>query len=101
MVREGGRGVPERARCRVEVARLAEQEPEPLQRAGGDAVARGHGFVTERLRPVNQRLVIVGGEPEAAVLRVVEMLEQRVRELDRETEPRAVPPRLEQLEQRV
>ena len=49
---------------------LAQQEAEPLQRKRRDAVARGHGFVGQRLGPVDEFLVIVGSEEETAVFRV-------------------------------
>ena len=67
-------GRAQRALGRVEVARLAEQQPEPDQDSRGNAVAGRRGVVAERLRPQDQLLVIVGGEVEAARVPVLEVL---------------------------
>jgi len=64
--------------------------PEPQQYLRGNAVSRRHRLVGERLRPMNQRLVIVGREKEATV-RILESVEQDVHELADECHMRRVP----------
>ncbi len=85
----------------VEVARFAEQEAETLQGERRDSVARGHGFVGQRLGTMDQRFVIVGREPEATVLAVLEMREQQLGNVTGKREVCAVPACLQQLEQRI
>ena len=75
-----------RAQCalgRVEITRLAKQMPEPQQRTRSDAVAGRNRFVRERLRPLDQRFVIVRGKPEAAAFAILEAFDQCVRECGR------------------
>ncbi len=64
------------------------------------AVPRGRGVVVARLGTVDQPLVIVAGEEKSAVLPVLELLEQDLRELFRERERFAVELRLQELDQR-
>ena len=53
------------------------------ERARRDAVARRRGVVVPGLRPVEEPLVVVAREEEAAVLAVLELVEQDVGELAR------------------
>ena len=70
---------------------VADEMSEPLQGKGGDTVARRHRLVGKGLGPVHQRLVVVRGEEEAAALRVLEMLEQQVGQLDGERQVIGIP----------
>ena len=81
----------------VEVALLAEQMAERNEHVRRDAVTRRQRLVGERFRLVDQRLVIVCGEEEAAAL-VLEMREQHVGERAGEVEVAVAPAALEQLE---
>src|SRR5712671_133374 len=82
------------------VAGLAGKKMQPLQGERRRAVPRGRGVVVARLGPVDQPLVIVAGEEKSAVLPVLELLEQDLRELFRERERFAVELRLQELDQR-
>ena len=81
----------------VEVALLAEQMAERNEHVRRDAVTRRQRLVGERFRLVDQRLVIVCSEEEAAAL-VLETREQRVGERAGEVEVAVAPAALEELE---
>ena len=68
---------------------------------GGDAVAGGQRVVGEGLGAVDEHFVIVGGEEEAAVLRVFEVAKENLCEIDCEVEMVSPPLLLEQRQNRV
>ena len=72
-----------------------------MQRECGNAVARRCGLVGERLGAVDELLVVVGREIEAAVVGVLEMPEQEVGDFHCESQVLCIPSRLQQLEQRI
>src|SRR2546429_2248255 len=86
---------------RREVAGLAEEVAEAQQHARGDTVARRRGVVAEALHAMNERLVIVGSEIEAAGPLVGEVLQHHPDELLRKIELLAPETQLLQLERRV
>ena len=69
---ERRREEPHRALGGVEVARLGGEMAERDQRLRGDAVARRRRVVVPGLRAVEEPLVVVAREPEAAALAVLE-----------------------------
>src|SRR5690606_10090016 len=101
MLRHDSRRMTERALGGSQVARLAKEESQPLQCERGDTVARGHGFICERLWPVHERFMLVRREPEPARFGVVEVSEQDVRQALRERQVPGLPVSLQQLEHRV
>ncbi len=68
---------------------------------GGDAVAGGHRLVAEGFGPLDQGLVVGGGEEKAALFGVEELLQQHVRQRDGQIEIGPAPARLQQLQQCV
>ena len=73
--------------------------PQALQRVGCHPVAGGCRIVVPGLRAVDERLVIVGSEKEAAGCLVLEPLEQSIRQRDGKGEIVGAELRLHQLEQ--
>ena len=63
----------------LEVARLAQQAPEAIQGQRGHAVACRHRVIGQRSRALDELLVVVRGEQEAAAVLVLEMRQQRLR----------------------
>ena len=61
--------------ARVGVAWLADQVSQALQNVRGSAVSGRECVVAKRLGAMNQRFMVVGGEVEATVLRIFELLE--------------------------
>src|SRR5438309_5095672 len=97
---DGGMKLRERALGGSRVARLAGEKVQALQGERRHAVARRRGVVVAGLGAVDQALVIVAGEEEAAVLPVLELLEQDFGELLGERERFALELRLQELDQR-
>ena len=71
---------PERALCGLDVARLADEEAQALQRERGHPVARRGRAIVAGLGAMDELLVVVAREVEAAALTVFELLEQEVRQ---------------------
>src|SRR5258708_19628046 len=92
--------LPQGTLGRARVAGLADEKMQALQGERRRAVPRRRGVVVARLGTVDQPLVIVAGEEKSAVLPVLELLEQDLRELFRERERFAVELRLQQLDHR-
>src|SRR5204863_7094416 len=90
----------QRALRGIEVTGLAQPVAEGEQRLRGDAVARGRRIVVRGLRPMDQRLVVVAGEKEAAACRILEPLEQSIGDFDRPRQVLRPGRRLLELEQR-
>ena len=65
------------------------------------AITRGRGIVVAGLGAVNQLLVIVTGEKEAAMLAILKLLEQSIRECARELHILDAKLALHQLQQSV
>ena len=61
-----------------QVARLADQVAQALQLQSGHAVARRDRAVVARFRTQYQRFMVVAGEEEATISRVLELLEHEV-----------------------
>jgi len=97
----GPPGGPQSVLCGVQVARLAKQEPQPLQSKSGNAVTRGCRVIGHGFRPVHELLVIVGSEIEASIISVIEMLEQQLGKAHCQFEVFERPARLQQLQKRV
>src|SRR6266487_5277412 len=104
--RNTGRPLPElagkraqRALCGVEVTRLAQPVAEREERLRSDTVARRRRIVVRRLGPMDQRLVVVAGEKEAAARRILEPLEQGFGDFDRPGQILRPERRLQELEQ--
>src|SRR3989442_16035456 len=95
-----GMKLRERALGGERVARLAGEKVQALQGERRHAVSRRRGVVVAGLGAVDQALVIVAGEEEAAVLLVLELIEQNFGELLGERERIALELRLQQLDQR-
>src|SRR5438105_4522486 len=95
---------PPRPQCplgRREVAGLAEEVARSQQHARSDAIARSRVIVAEPLHAMDERLVIVGSEIEAAGPLVGEVLQHHPDELLRKIEFLAPETQLLQLEHRV
>ena len=97
-LREPGPGGGKGAFGRFQVSGLAEQMAEASEPGRGDAVSGRQGIVRERLAAVHELLVVVGGEPEAAPLAVLEAFEEGIRESEREVEICRPPAGLEEPE---
>src|SRR5262245_53061145 len=90
----------ERALGGERVARLAGKEVQSLQRECRDPVAGRRGVLVPRLGAMDQPLVVVAGEEEAASFLVLEPLEQHLGEVLGERERVGIEPGLDELEQR-
>src|SRR4030095_4071829 len=65
----------------IEIFDATEQVAEPRERLRRDAVARRHGIIAEGARAVDERLVVVCREVEAAALPILEALYETAREV--------------------
>src|SRR5829696_9710193 len=92
---------PQDAQRRVLVAMLPGERGQPQQAEGGGRSPRRDRRVLELLAPRDQRLVVVRGREEAAVLEVGEAREDRLGKLARGAEPARVERRLVQRQQRL
>ena len=81
--------------------RFAEQMAKSVQRQGGDAVARGCGMVVAAFAALDELLVIMADEKEAAVYAVFELLKQYRGQLARPDDIGAAQLMLHEFDQRV
>ena len=91
----------DRARRRLDITRLADHMPQPLQRERGNAVARRRGVVVARFAAMDEFFVIVAGEEKAAVLCIFKLIEQPLRQRAREHQIISAKLGLHQLQQRI
>ena len=82
--------------CSVEVARFREQVTQQQQALRGEPVSGGCGVIAVALGALDQLLVVVAREKEAAGGRVFELLDKHIRELAGPMQPLGIPPRLQQ-----
>jgi hypothetical protein len=84
-----------------EIARLAEQKPQPAQHGRRDGITCGNGVVAEGLAAMDEPLVIGGGEIESPAFRIGKAVQDRLGKCPCEFEVAIPPSSLQKLEQRL